>query len=118
MRDKRLKAFSRVLRKNETDAERRLWTLLRSRGLGKYKFRRQVVLGNFIVDFCCFEKKLIVECDGGQHLEQAGRDKERTKELEGRGFRVLRFWDHELLGNMETVMRVLWDTLEEMPPSP
>jgi very-short-patch-repair endonuclease len=109
---------SRRLRRGPTEAERLLWALLRSRRLAEHKFRRQVVLGPFIVDFCCFEKRLIVELDGGQHASQTEKDDSRTEELNNRGFRVLRFWDDDVMKNTETVLKVAWNALNNEPPSP
>ncbi len=88
---------ARRLRKHPTDAERLLWRHLRLRQLGGYKFRRQQPLGPYIVDFVCLAKRLIVEVDGGQHAEQAEEDAQRTAWLEAQGFRVLRFWNTEVL---------------------
>jgi very-short-patch-repair endonuclease len=114
----RLQSFSKQLRRNETDAERKLWSLLRSRQLDGYKFRRQEVIGPFIVDFCCFDRRLVVELDGGQHAEQIEEDAQRTSELNRRGFRVLRFWDDEVLQKTESVLEVILRALKEPPPSP
>src|SRR5687767_1293675 len=86
-------AYARTLRKNLTDAEQRMWNYLRLRQLDGVKFRRQQPLGAFIVDFVCFERKLIVEVDGGQHSERCVYDENRRRWLEGQGYRVLRFWN-------------------------
>ena len=85
-----------------TDAERKLWRGLRSRG-AHFKFRRQVPLGPHVVDFVCFEYKIIVEVDGGQHSENRG-DKVRDRYFMDRGYRVLRFWNNEVLSNIEGVL--------------
>jgi very-short-patch-repair endonuclease len=100
---------AKLLRKNMTDAERLLWRHLRSRQLSGQKFRRQQPLGRFIVDFVCLEKRLVIELDGGQHAEpgQAAYDAERTAWLEENGFRVLRFWDHEVLKNINAVKEMI-----------
>jgi len=100
---------ARQLRKNSTDAERLLWRALRSRQLGGHKFRRQLSLGRFIVDFVCLEARLVVEVDGGQHNEDtlAVYDAERTAWLQKQGFRVLRFWDHEVLKQLDTVKEAI-----------
>lgn len=92
---------ARALRKNPTEAERALWRHLRLRQLDEHKFRRQQPVGSYIVDFICIEKRLVVELDGGQHSEQVASDAERTAWLEGEGFRVLRFWNHEVLKDIE-----------------
>jgi very-short-patch-repair endonuclease len=96
---------ARQLRKNSTDAERLLWRALRSRQLHGYKFRRQQSLGPFIVDFVCLEARLVIELDGGQHNEekQAVHDAERNVWLRKEGFQVLRFWDHEVLKQLDVV---------------
>src|SRR5216684_7916080 len=97
-------ARSRALRRNLTDAEKRLWSILQNRRLGGYKFRRQVAIGEFIVDFCCIERRVIIELDGGQHADELARyDEARTKQLEARGFRVLRFWNGEVSRDTEGV---------------
>src|SRR5580700_1991184 len=94
---------ARRLRREETDAERRLWMHLRGHQLG-VQFRRQHPIGPYIVDFCCVERMLIVELDGGQHEDQRARDEARTRWLAGRGFRMLRFSDHEALMETEVVL--------------
>ncbi|MFL6580817.1 MAG: endonuclease domain-containing protein [Burkholderiales bacterium] len=84
---------SKALRKNQTDAESRLWQRLRNRQLEDCKFRRQHGFQPYIVDFVCLEKKLIVEVDGGQHMANSKSDEQRTKFLESQGFKVIRFWN-------------------------
>jgi very-short-patch-repair endonuclease len=96
-------ALARTLRSNPTEAERALWKQLRLRQLEGYKFRRQQPLGRYIVDFVCFEKKLIIELDGGQHAEQVASDTARSAWIEAQGFRILRFWNHDGLKNIEAV---------------
>ena len=98
---------ARALRKNSTDTERRLWQHLRLRQIGGYKFRRQQPLGPYIADIACLEKRLIVEVDGGQHSEQAAYDARRSRWLEAQGFCVLRFWDHEVLREVDAVKQVI-----------
>ncbi len=98
---------SRDLRKNPTDAERKLWAHIRLRRMGGYKFRRQHPLGPFIVDFVCLEKKLIIEVDGGQHDKFKFYDAKRDRWLEDKGFKVLRFWNNEVLQDIEIVMEVI-----------
>lgn len=115
------KIRAKQLRKNSTDAERLLWRVLRSRQLAGYKFRRQQPMGGFIVYFVCLEKRLVVEVDGGQHNEplQAAHDSERSAWLEQQGFRVLRFWDHEVLKQIEDVKDAIWRGLvSSNAPSP
>jgi very-short-patch-repair endonuclease len=96
-----------------TDAERFAWDRLRYRQMGGHKFRRQVELGPYIADFVCLERRLVVELDGGQHAERAEQDRQRTRWLEGQGFRVLRFWNHEVLRDWEAVERCIWQGLGE-----
>ena len=98
---------ARRLRKNMTDAERVLWRELRAARLGGYRFRRQTPLGKYVVDFVCLEARLVVEVDGGQHVERQEEDARRTAWLESQGFRVLRFWNNEVLGNLEGTKEVI-----------
>jgi very-short-patch-repair endonuclease len=100
---------ARALRKNMTAAERALWLRINRRQIASAKFRRQQTLGPYIVDFVCFEKRLIVEVDGGQHSEQIDRDQRRSAWLEAQGYRVLRFWNNEVLGNIEGVTQTILD---------
>ncbi len=100
-------AHARALRTNPTEAERALWRHIRLRQLDGHKFRRQQPIGSYIVDFVCLEKKVIVELDGGQHAEQVTSDAERTAWLEAQGFRVLRLWNHEVLGDIWAVMEAI-----------
>ena len=95
---------SRALRRNQTDAEARLWHRLRDRRLSGHKFRRQVPLGPYFADFACMEKKLVVELDGGQHVEQAEQDTARSAFLHAQGFTVLRFWNDQVLRQTEAVL--------------
>ncbi len=111
-------AKAKELRKNSTDAERVLWQQLRAHRFAGYKFRRQQPLGHYIVDFVCFEKHLIIELDGGQHAEQAVYDAERSAWLQSQGFRVLRFWNHEVLTDVEAVEEVILREGERETPSP
>ncbi len=99
------------MRNNPTEAERKLWAHLRLRQIGSYKFRRQHPIGPYIVDFVCIEKKLIIEVDGGQHDEKKVYDIKRDKLLEGKGFRVLRFWDNEVLRDIDIVKEVIANEL-------
>jgi very-short-patch-repair endonuclease len=90
---------ARVLRREMTEAERRLWQKLRSRQTEGYRFRRQVPIGRFIADFVCHEARLIVEIDGGQHDPSSDIEASRTRFLESEGYCVLRFWNNEVLNN-------------------
>jgi very-short-patch-repair endonuclease len=104
---------ARGLRKIATDAEQLLWRHLRSRQLDGHKFRRQQPLGRFIVDFVCLEKRLVVELDGGHHNEprQQMYDLQRSEWLKERGFRVIRFWDDEVLKQIDEVKAVIANAL-------
>ena len=108
-------------RRDATDAERRLWAVLRNRQIGGCKFRFQATIGPFVTDFLCVEKMLIVELDGGQHNEEI--DRSRTRFLQDRGYRVLRFWNNDVLENLEGVVAVIKsalaaDAIEEEDPHP
>ena len=106
--------FANQLRKNQTDAEKLLWFALRNRQINKLKFRRQVPLGPYAADFVCFENRLIVELDGGQHADAEAYDGARTSWLEGEGFHVIRFWNNEVLPNREGVLARLMEKCEEL----
>jgi very-short-patch-repair endonuclease len=99
--------FARRLRREQTDAENTLWKLLRSKQLSDFKFRRQHVIGPFIVDFCCIQEKFIVELDGHQHLDNKIYDTKRTQFLEQKGYKVIRFWDNDMLINPISVSNAL-----------
>jgi very-short-patch-repair endonuclease len=103
-----------------TDAERKLWQILRDRQLAGFKFRRQFLVDRFILDFYCVRAKLAIELDGGQHAEPqaAEYDAQRTDRLRALGVHVLRFWDHEVLKNPEVVMQEIHRHLTESRPSP
>lgn len=111
MNEQILKA--RNLRKNSTPQEIKLWQILRSSQINNCKFKRQYPIGNYIVDFVCREKWLIIEVDGGQHNEPNNieYDNERTKYLESRGFKVLRFWNNEIDNNIDGVYNVILENL-------
>ena len=115
---RKLIANARSLRVNQTDAENRIWNRLRNRELLGFKFRRQVAIDPFIADFLCADAMLIVELDGGQHDERAAADARRTKILESYGYRVLRFWNNDVLANTEGVLEVILSELEKGRPSP
>ena len=114
--------FARQLRKNSTDAERLIWNNLRNRSLEGVKFRRQQSFGPYIVDFIAAEKKLVIELDGGQHAANKVLDKDRDHYIESEGYRVLRFWNNEVLQNTEGVLeRIRQEILKDTPsprPSP
>ncbi len=100
--------LARRLRATPTDAELRLWSLLRRGELGGFRFRRQHPMGRYVVDFFCAEAKLIIEIDGGQH---DGEDTARQNWLEARGYRVVRFWNNEVLGNTDGVLERILEAL-------
>ena len=98
---------ARRMRHSPTDAEMRLWRNLRAERLTGYKFRRQQPIGRYIVDFVCFEERLVIEADGGQHLDAQLSDAVRTEWLESQGFRVLRFWNDDVLLRTRLVLEVI-----------
>ena len=114
----RLRDRARQLRRDQTEAEHRLWTRLRARQLCGAKFRRQRPIGHFIADFCCVEYGLVVELDGGHHAEQVEADHRRSAFLERSGYRVLRFWDNEVMENIEAVLEQITAVLSDPHPNP
>jgi len=112
--------FARGLRRRQSDAERRIWARLRDRRLLGAKFARQVPIGPYVVDFCCRDRKLIVELDGGQHAMHVNYDAGRTAFLQAMGYRVLRFWDNEVLGNTDGMLERIAQALRgsQARPSP
>ena len=106
---------ARALRQNQTETERILWSHIRSRRLAGHKFRRQRPLGGYIVDFVCFERRLIIEVDGGQHADQRTYDARRQSWLESQGFRVLRLWNNEVLSDIEAAKEAIYQALQEYP---
>jgi very-short-patch-repair endonuclease len=110
--------FARKLRREMTDAERRLWSKLRYRQIDGFRFRRQHPIGPYVADFVCLEAKLIVEIDGGQHGEAATADTERTRWLNSRGYEVLRFWNNEVNENVAGVLERLRERLRRETPHP
>ena len=105
-----LRQRARTLRKNGTDAERHLWYYLRANRFG-YKFKRQVPLKRFILDFVCLERRLIIELDGGQHQDNQAYDEQRTIELNQQGFQVLRVWNNDGLMNTVGVLEIIRQAL-------
>ena len=99
--------YARRLRLNPSKAQNTLWYYLRTKQLKGRKFRREHPMGPYILDFVCLEKKLVIEIDGGQHAEQIVYDSNRTRWLHTQGFRVLRFWNNEVLGNTESVLEII-----------
>ena len=106
-------------RRNPTDAELQLWSAIRRRQLEGHKFRRQVPLGPFIVDFACYDARLVIELDDSQHADSQDEDSARMQWLESRGFRVVRFWNNEVLENMGGVLATIVEALKDRkPPHP
>ena len=121
MRGNPQKSRPQQLRTNATEAEQRIWYFLRNRQFEQFKFRRQHPIGVYIVDFVCLEQKLVIELDGGQHTEQAQYDARRTTALSEKGFRVLRFWNNDVLLNTNAVLEAILAELNACPsplPSP
>jgi len=116
MRGKQDHSRERNLRRAQTDAEARLWQRLRDRRLGGYKFRRQHKIGTYFVDLVCSEASLIIEVDGGQHAERQSYDEARTAALEAAGYRVIRFWNDDVLKRTENVLTEILRTLSERSP--
>ncbi|CAN7226883.1 endonuclease domain-containing protein [Variovorax paradoxus] len=114
----RARVRARSLRETPTDAESLLWYHLRDRRLANFKFRRQRPIGPYFADFACLEAKLIVELDGGQHVEAAGYDENRTRFIEAQGYRVLRFWNNEVLAQTDAVRERILQALQEDNPHP
>jgi len=106
-KNKNITIIARNLRKRSTDAERLLWKYLSSKKMEGLKFRRQQPIGKYIVDFVCFEKRILIEVDGGQHAREVNKDIKRDECLRKQGFRVLRFWNNEVLNNMSGVWEVI-----------
>ena len=104
--------FARKLRANQTDAESKLWYRIRNRQISGYKFVRQEPIGRYICDFVCREEMVVIEVDGGQHLESK-RDEVRDRYLAEEGYRVLRFWNNDVLSNIDGVLAVIDDALRQ-----
>ena len=113
----KLRDRARQLRNEQTDAEAKLWARLRARQISGVKFRRQHPIGPYVADFCCVEHRLIIEIDGGQHAEQMQSDQRRTAILKLHGFRVLRFWNNEVLANIDAVLEHIYQALSNPHPS-
>lgn len=106
---------AKSLRRSQTDAEQKLWYHLRAHRFMGVKFKRQKPVGQYIVDFVCIEKRLVIELDGGQHCEEMEYDRERDDFLRGQGYIVLRFWNNELLTEMDSVLEQIRLTLSPGP---
>jgi very-short-patch-repair endonuclease len=112
--NKKLKEFSRVLRKKMIDAERKLWYRIRMKQIKGLQFYRQKPIGNYIVDFYCPKAKLVIELDGGQHYLKTGEEKDKIKDnyLSGLGLKVLRFSDVDVLRDIDSVLEKIWNEIQ------
>ena len=102
------------LRKELTPAEQKLWAYLRDNQIDGVSFRRQHAIGKYIPDFCAVQEKLVIELDGSQHLEQQEYDKERTKYLEAQGYKVIHFWNNQVMSDMNGVILAITNAIEEI----
>ena len=109
-------ARARTLRQSMTEAETRIWQMLRAHRTNGHKFRRQVPIGRYIADFACHEARLVVEIDGGQHDRSSPREAGRSSFLQTQGYRVLRFWNNEVLANPDGVHETIVNALAASPP--
>ena len=110
---------AKLLRQQQTNAEHLLWLHLRDRRLANYKFRRQLPIGSYIADFVCMSARLIIEVDGGQHATNTNFDEQRTNFLNQQGYAVIRFWNNEVLQNLDGVLIVVLKELKKREtPSP
>lgn len=109
--------FASILRRKQTDAELKLWYFLRDRRFDGWKFRRQHPIGSYVVDFCCVEKMLVIGLDGGQHLEQKSQDEQREKDLNSKGYQILRFWDHEILKEADSILERIKESMGNPHPN-
>ena len=106
-----MKSYAQDLRNNATDAERRLWGHLRRRQLGGFKFRRQRPIGRYICDFVCLEASVVIELDGSQHVVDVPYDANRDAFLQSAGYRVLRFWNGDVLARTDSVVETIFEAL-------
>ena len=111
------KEKARELRGQMTEAESLLWQHFKDRRFQGFKFRRQRPLGTYILDFVCLEAGLVIEIDGGQHVEQQAYDQARTALIETQGLTVIRFWNHEVLNETPAVLETIWQTLQALTPT-
>src|SRR3954451_17275059 len=114
MRERQKRDAARALRRNETDAERTMWHLLRDRRLGGIKFRRQMTIGRYVADFAAIEHRLVIELDGGQHADSAS-DMRRDAFLATEGWRVLRFWNNDAMRNRAGVLEMIQQAVALTP---
>ena len=118
MSEAKILTNAKALRSHQTEAEQRLWYHLRAHRFMDLKFKRQKPMGRYIVDFVCVERQLIIELDGGQHAEQVKYDQLRDAWLRGQGYTVLRFWNNEVMQQLEGVLEQIRFTLSPSPPAP
>ncbi len=111
----KLDFFAKKLRRESTDTEKLLWSRLRAKRFLELKWRRQEIIGRYIVDFVCYERRVVIECDGGQHASQNQKDQERDRWFEDQGYRVLRFWDTDVLKNTEEVLETIFQACQRSP---
>jgi very-short-patch-repair endonuclease len=116
-RGRLLRDRAKVMRSDATEAEHRMWQILRGKRLAGYKFKRQLPVDHFIVDFVCLSRRLIIEVDGGQHSDSPG-DGRRDGYLRAQGFRILRFWNNDMFNNEEGVLTSILNALESPLPNP
>ena len=108
---------ARSLRIGMTETERLLWQVLRGKQINGHRFRRQHPIGKYIADFACIEQKMAIELDGGQHQDQRAYDKQRSAFLKMQGWQVLRFWNNDVLNNIDGVLASIAERLTDAPPS-
>lgn len=101
-----------------TVPETKLWRHLRAKQIEGIKFRRQEPIGKYVADFLCYQRRIVIELDGGQHSLNKGSDLERDKWFEEQGYKVIRFWNAEVLGNLEGVLKTIWEACNHPPPPP
>jgi len=116
---KQVHRVARMLRRNATPAEKRLWNCIRAGQLGGFQFRRQFPIGGFIVDFCCRARRIVIALDGSQHADAAGvtGDRERTRLIAAREYHVIRFWNEDILTNLDGVLEQVFAQLGQPPPN-
>ena len=105
--------LAKSFRKKPTETEYKLWGYLRANQLGGFKFRRQAPIGNYIVDFVCFSKKVVVELDGESHSLKQDDDKKRERWLENQGFTILRFWNMDVMNDIDGVLNLIWKVCKD-----
>ena len=108
--------FAKQLRANLTDAEKFIWQFLRRKQLDGFKFRKQVPIGTYVVDFACLEVLVVIELDGGQHMEDSQYDAKRDQWLQKEGYKVLRFWNNEVFKDIENILETILKTCQGHPP--